>query len=505
MSSKQLTVHVDLDLSYSNSLGDFRGCFFNYQMNRYLSRSLDPDEYLKVFSESDMQQRRNYLHRRHLFVKPHQALVAYRDFCREAFLTESQIRDFFVMCMGYVKWINENFSAAELRGPAAFSAPILREALNDIANIVYANETGDKVKTVMRAAHDALQQEYEPGHAYSVLEPIFTQCFKDWDVSQDYVGDDHGQRMQNIFCAESMAEQVSANCALARGFYAFFQSLPEGEKFPRFTIEDSPFQGVNCYFLFANNPLNTSSLETEFIHNSITVNKASRADFFNRFKNAKPYTQMPNVGGVVEEVRTSLVIALAAGHNFLQRDPFCDLLHSVSPEEVRPFPDMNIGDWIHTMVVRSFANDLDFDGKTFREGQARPGVYISKMGVKDVLEDEEIISATSPEQHDEESYRQAILGMAPKTLQEQSVPGEEISAFQAEKIKRRQSRKRRRGDETSPPDVKVDTGEGGKKIKVAFETEAQDDVDPKVEQDTSTMFYAFIGIGTFLGLIFLNR
>ena len=501
MSSKQLSVHVDLDLSYSNSLGDFRGCFFNYQMNRYLSRGLDPDEYLKVFSESDMQQRRNYLHKRHLFVKPHQALVAYRDFCREAFLTETQIRDFFVMCGGHAKWIVENFDPQDIGYP--FSAKIVQEILHDLANIVYARETGDKVQEVLRAAHEELQQDFTPGKAYIALEPLFIQVFEDWDVSQDYVGDDHGKRLQNIFCAQSMQNQPSANCALNRGFNAFYQGLPDNEKFPRFTLENSPFKGVNCYFLFCNNPLNTNSLESEFVHNSITVDKASRADFFHKFPNAKPYTQMPNVGGVVEEVRTSLVIALAAGHNFLQRDPYCDLLHSASPEEVKPFPDMNIGDWLHTMVVRSFANDLDYDGKTFREGQARPGVYISKMGLKDIFEDEEIISATSPEQHDEESYRQAILGMAPKTLQEQSVPGEEISAFQAEKIKRRQSRKRRRGDETEP--VKVDTGEGGKKIKVAFETEAQEDIDPKVEQDTSTMFYAFIGVGTFLGLIFLNR
>ena len=280
MSSKQLSVHVDLDLSYSNSLGDFRGCFFNYQMNRYLSRGLDPDEYLKVFSESDMHQRRNYLHKRHLFVKPHQALVEYRDFCRDAFLTESQIRDFFVLCLAHVKWVTENFDPQRVGAP--FSSKILQEVLHDLANIVYESETGDKVKTVMRAAHESLQAQFTPGKAYAVLEPLFTQCFKDWDVSQDYVGDDHGQRMQNIFCAESMGDQVSANCALSRGFYAFFQSLPEGEKFPRFTLESSPFKGINCYFLFANNPLNTSSLETEFIHNSITVNKASRADFFNR-------------------------------------------------------------------------------------------------------------------------------------------------------------------------------------------------------------------------------
>ena len=497
MSSKQLTVHVDLDLSYSNSLGDFRGCFFNYQMNRYLSRSLDPDEYLKVFSESDMQQRRNYLHRRHLFVKPHQALVAYRDFCREAFLTESQIRDFFELCLAYVKWVTENFDPQRVGTP--FSAKILQEVLHDLANIVYESETGDKVKTVMRAAHESLQGQFTPGKAYAVLEPLFSQCFKDWDVSQDYVGDDHGQRMQSIFCAQSMSNQPSANCALSRGFHDFYKNLPDDDKFPRFTLESSPFKGMNCYFLFCNNPLNTNSLETEFLQNSTIITKGSSGDFFNKFPNAKPYTQMPNVGGVVEEVRTSLVIALAAGHNFLQRDPFCDLLHSASPEEVKPFPDMNIGDWLHTMVVRSFANDLDYDGKTFREGQARPGVYISKMGLKDIFEDEEIISATSPEEQDEEAYRQAILGMAPKTLRGQSVPGEEVSAFQAEKIKRRQSRKKRKREPT------IDTGEGGKKVRAAFETEAQEDVDPKLEQDTSTMFYAFIGVGTFLGLIFLNR
>ena len=497
MSSKQLSVHVDLDLSYSNSLGDFRGCFFNYQMNRYLSRGLDPDEYLKVFSESDMHEIRQYLHKRHLFVKPHQALVAYRDFCRDAFLTESQIRDFFVLCLGHVKWVVENFDPQQVGAP--FSSKILQEVLHDLANIVYARESKSKVETVMRAGHDALQQEFNPGQSYSVLEHLFAQCFKDWDVSQDYVGDDHGQRLQNIFCAQSMQNQPSANCALSRGFYAFFQGLPADEKFPRFTIEDSPFKGVNCYFLFCNNPLNTSSLETEFLQNSIIVTKGSRGDFFLKFPNAKPYTQMPNVGGVVEEVRTALVIALAAGHNFLQRDPFCDLLHSSGPDEVRPFPDMNIGDWLHTMVVRSFANDLDYDGKTFREGQARPGVYISKMGLQDIFEDEEIISATSPEEQDEESYRQAILGMAPKTLQGQSVPGEEVSAYQAEKLKRRQSRKKRKREPT------VDTGEGGKKVRAAFEPKAQEDVDPKAEQDTSTMFYAFIGIGTFLGLIFLNR
>ena len=497
MSSEQLSVHVDLDLSYSNSLGDFRGCFFNYQMNRYLSRGLDPDEYLKVFSLPDLPQRRQYLFKRHLFVKPHQALVAYRDFCREAFLTESDIKDFFQLCLGHVKWITENFDPQIVGIP--FSTKILQEVLHDLANIVYERETEDRVKTVMRQAHNAIQQEYAPGRALSVLEPLFGQLFKDWDVSQDYVGDSHGQRLQKIFCAQSMQNQPSANCALNRGFYDFYKNLPEDEKFPRFTISESPFKRVNCYFLFCNNPLNTTSLESEFVENSIVVTKSSRGDFFHKFTNAKPYTQMPDVGGVVLELRTALIIALAAGHNFLQRDPFCDLLHSDSPDDVKPFPDMNIGDWVHTMVVRSFANDLDYDGKTYREGQARPGVYISKIALKDLMEDEEIVSATSPEEHDEESYRQAIIGMASKELQAKTVPGEQLSAFQAEKVKRaRQSAKKRKRDP-------VDTGEGGKKMKAALETEAQEDVDPKTEQDTSTLLYAIIGVGTFLGIMLFNR
>ena len=47
------TVKVNMDICYSDTLADFQGCYFNYQMNLYLSRGLSNEEYLKIFTLQD--------------------------------------------------------------------------------------------------------------------------------------------------------------------------------------------------------------------------------------------------------------------------------------------------------------------------------------------------------------------------------------------------------------------------------------------------------------------
>ena len=47
------TVKVNMDICYSDTLADFQGCYFNYQMNLYLSRGLSNEEYLKIKSDGN--------------------------------------------------------------------------------------------------------------------------------------------------------------------------------------------------------------------------------------------------------------------------------------------------------------------------------------------------------------------------------------------------------------------------------------------------------------------
>lgn len=485
--SSEANIHVNMDLCYSDTLSDFRGCFFNYQMNLYLSRGCDPDEYLKVFDVTDMGQIRSYLNKRHLFQKPEQALVFYRDFCKNAYFTEKQIRDFFAECLGFVRLIMDQQQDHEVK---PFPRDVVVEILTDLANIVYRGDSSSKISTLMEEARVRLQDNYEPGHAYTALQNLFAQILSDWDVKTQYVGDDHGQRMKSIFCAESMGTQASANCALARGFYNFFTGLPDNEKFPRHRLSNSNFPRVNSYFWFVNNPFNMQSLEAEVVAASKVITKSSAGDFFKKFEYSKPeQTGETFQGGALQEQRTALVIALAAGKNFLLQNPAVDLFVP-GPDDVKPFHDKNVGDWVHTMRMRAFAKDVDWDGRCFIRGDRRPGIYIDAISYQGLLEDEEIIGSSMPDP--EEAYRQSILAMAPKHLQDVTVPGE---VSPSPPLARPRKRKR----------VTISTDEGGKQVRKPFFREVQKDVDPKAEADNATIWYGVLGIGTFLGIMFLSR
>lgn len=73
-----------------------------------------------------------------------------------------------------------------------------------------------------------------------------------------------------------------------------------------------------------------------------------------------------------------------------------------------------------------------------------------------------------------------------------TVPGEVASPG----VKRKRKRKR----------AKVDTGEQGNAVRKPFtQPKVLKDDDPKHEADNSTIGYAIIGIGTFLGILFLSN
>ena len=190
-------------------------------MNRYLSTGLDPDEYLKVFDITNINEIRQHLSRRHDHVEPRHALLRYRDFCRTAYLKEVEIRDFFAMCLWYVKWCLQN----KPPNSNPFPAPLVREILEDLADIVYRKDSERKIEEVLQEAHNRLQGDWTLGSAFLVCEDLFVQVLTDWNVEHDYAGDDHGQRLKKIFCAESVGQQKCANTALQRGFYSFAQDL----------------------------------------------------------------------------------------------------------------------------------------------------------------------------------------------------------------------------------------------------------------------------------------
>ena len=82
------TVKVNMDICYSDTLADFQGCYFNYQMNLYLSRGLSNEEYLKIYTLQDPVEINSALQRRHQYDRPEHALLAYRNFVKAAYFTE---------------------------------------------------------------------------------------------------------------------------------------------------------------------------------------------------------------------------------------------------------------------------------------------------------------------------------------------------------------------------------------------------------------------------------
>ena len=473
-------VRINMDLCYSDSLHDFRGCFFNYQLNKYLSRGLDPDEYLKVYGTTNMPEIRALLKKRHEFTNPRHALLEYRDFCKAAHFKEKDIRDFFSLCLWYVKWCVTNLPA----NSNPFGHALVQEILQDLAEIVYRQDSEGKVKGIMHEAHERLQDSYTPGSAFLVCEELFDRVINDWNIEHEYAGDDHGQRLKSIFCAQSIGQQKCANVAIARGFHEYYRDLPEETRYPRAQPEVSSFPRANCFFLFVNNPFNLQSLESEFVMTSKVVNIGSRADFFQSDFPFSTPDQLSNESGAIREQRTHMLIALAAGKNFID-NPSCDIL-ARNLDEVKPFRNHTVSDWVDFNESKAFGLDVDWEGRSFVNiGQARPGLYLDALSLAALVRDEESLQAVAGE-----SYRKSIVGMAPKKLQGVTVPGEVTSVARGEK-KRKRSR--------------VDTGEDGTPVRKPFETEAVKDADPKEESDNSTIAYAIMGIGTFLGILFLSN
>ena len=132
---------------------------------------MDPDEYLKIFGTTNAPEIRDLLKKRHEFTNPRQALTVYRDFCKAAHFKEKDIRDFFSLCLWYVKWFVTNLPA----NSNPFPAPLIQEILQDLAQIVYRMDSQKKVEEVLREAHQRLQDTYSPGTAFLVCEELFTR------------------------------------------------------------------------------------------------------------------------------------------------------------------------------------------------------------------------------------------------------------------------------------------------------------------------------------------
>ena len=91
-----------------------------------------------------------------------------------------------------------------------------------------------------------------------------------------------------------------------------------------------------------------------------------------------------------------------------------------------------------------------------------------------------------------EAYRKSIVGMAPKGLRDVTVPGEVT-----EQAGPKRKRKRKRV---------VDTGEDGDAVREPFtKPKVLEESDPKQKEDNSTIMYAVMGIGAFLGILFLSN
>ena len=129
-------------------------------------------------------------------------------------------------------------------------------------------------------------------------------------------------------------------------------------------------------------------------------------------------------------------------------------------------------------------------------GDARPGLYIDAASLEQVLRDENSLAAvlappeTVPDMSPEE-VREMYIGLAPKHLQDVIVPGE---LEQIAQIERGKKRKR-----------SVNTGEKGVLPTEPLEVEKKKKPNPKEEADNSTLFYGILAIGTFIGVLFLNR
>ena len=144
------TVKVNMDICYSDTLADFQGCFFHYQMNLYLSRNITGEEYLKIFPLQNPADIRDRLQRRHQYDRPEHAMLAYRDFCKRAYFTERNIRDFFAECLHYVHWCVTDGRVAE-SDDICFSQALIAEILEDIAQFVYRNDDKGKIAGVRRS------------------------------------------------------------------------------------------------------------------------------------------------------------------------------------------------------------------------------------------------------------------------------------------------------------------------------------------------------------------
>ena len=184
------------------------------------------------------------------------------------------------------------------------------------------------------------------------------------------------------------------------------------------------------------------------------------------------------------------MIALAAGKNFLHsHNPNCNILARTA-DEVAPFGDVSVHAWVDNNVTRGYGLEVDWEGREFSIGQARPGLYIDALSLADLVQDEETLAAEAGE-----AYRRSIVGMAPKGLQGVTVPGE-VAAGKV--VARKRKRKR---------EFKVDTGEGGNPVRKPFTKPKKvvEESDPKHEEDNSTIAYAIMGIGAFLGILFFSN
>ena len=460
-----MSIHLNLDLCYSDTLGDFRGCFFHYQMNRYLRGSMNPEEYLKVFSLSEAETL-EYLARRHEYQGPAQALARYEQFCHETYLKEAETRDFFVEVLNFVRWcITDGKNPKSDADP--FSIPIVMEALENLAQIVYADDSSDTVSKLLSEARLALSTNFTPGQAYLQVELLFARVLADWNVENPYVGDDHGTRLRHIFCADSMGNQKAANAALCRGFLNYHESLPQNAKFPDHTPAKRVMdQCPNSYIYFMTNPFGVHSLKYEFVNSSRVVAVGSRADFFNQFKFSQPYNAFGKVPEGIRNQRTFLLVALAVGKNFQHPPnvPTIDLIKCAGPDDILCF-DRPLGDWIDLRVAGGFANTLDFQGKKFRGGQARPGVYIDQQTLVQLLAAEEALGKSEIE------------------------PADPVPAKAGKKRKR----------------IRFDTEEIGRTPERPLQDEVAQEVNLKEETDASTLWYAVLGVGTFLAILLTVR
>ena len=168
--------------------------------------------------------------------------------------------------------------------------------------------------------------DYDSGMAYLQVEGLFARVLSEWNVEQDYVGDHHGTRMRHIFCAQSVGTQKSANAALFRGFRAYQNSRPEGDKHP--TVKGSIFMRITSPSWFISNPLNVVSLQNTFHTECKIITVRSKGDFFRKFEASAPLSTYIPDNGPVQDQRINLIVNLAAGKNFRHRNPEVDLIRA---------------------------------------------------------------------------------------------------------------------------------------------------------------------------------